>query len=72
VALDADEVALDADEVALEADEVALVAAAVALVAAFVALVAADDASTKRSHFPLSVFPLIGCEPLEVCASLHK
>ena len=63
-------VALDAALVALLAAAVALDAAAVAELAALVADVVADAASTRRSHFPLSVFELIGCEPLDVCDSL--
>ncbi len=45
----------------------ALAAAAVALLAALVADVVAEAASTSSVHLALSVFVLIGCEPLEVC-----
>ena len=45
----------------------ALAAAAVALLAALVAEVVAEAASTSSVHLALSVFVLIGCEPLEVC-----
>ena len=56
---------------ALFAAFVALVAAADALAAALVAEVVADAASTSSAHFALSVFVLIGCEPLDVCAVIQ-
>lgn len=45
----------------------ALDAAAAAEVAALLADVEAEAASTSSVHLALSVFVLIGCEPLEVC-----
>ena len=56
---------------ALDAAAVALDAAAVALAAAAVALVDAAAASTNNAHFALSVFVLIGVDPLDVCAVIQ-
>ena len=50
---------------------VALFAEAVALEAAFVALVVALAASTSKDHLAESVLVVNGCDPDDVCATLH-
>ena len=66
-ALEAELEALDADVEAADS----LAAAAVAEFAALVADVDADAASTRSVHLALSVLVLIGCDPLEVCWTIH-
>ena len=67
--------ALVADVEAADAELAAAVAELAALVAdvdAAEADVAAAAASTNKSHLATSVFDDIGCEPVDVCAVLHK
>jgi hypothetical protein len=70
----ADVEALLADVEAALADDAAfdaLVAAAEAEEAALLAEVEAEAASTSSVHLAASVLVLIGCEPVEVCWTIH-